>query len=107
MLPAYGNHPLLRRHCLCCVSQEIHLPPRSRPVWRPSLSKRRQAHGQAAQKGGFLRARCAFAASTHHNRSSTNRGNAFSSALPPSPIGEPSTDKVCEIDPTAIALDIT
>jgi len=36
-----------------------------------------------------------------------NLGNARSSALPPSPVGLPSADSVCEIGPTAIVLDVT
>src|SRR5215813_10538289 len=59
------------------------------------------------QYGGGLRRRCAFAASTHHMRSSAKRGNARSSAWPASPTGSPSVDKVCPMGPTAIVLETT
>src|SRR5258705_9165008 len=59
------------------------------------------------QYGGFFRARCALAASIHQARSSANRGNDCASALPASPTGLPSSDKVCAIGPTAIVLEIT
>src|SRR4051812_36127150 len=59
------------------------------------------------QYGGGFFSRCAFAASIHHARSSANRGNACASALPPSPSGLPSTDRVCAIGPAAIVLEIT
>ena len=62
--------------------------------------------GRCHQYGGGLRCRCIFAASTHHGRSSAKRGNARSSALPPSPIGSPHR-RVCPIGPTAIVLEIT
>ena len=54
------------------------------------------------QYGGAFLARCIFAASIHQLRSSAKRGNACSSAFPPSPIGLPSADSVCEIGPAAI-----
>src|SRR5215213_4974037 len=59
------------------------------------------------QYGGCLCCRCALAASTHHMRSSAKRGNAPSSALPLSPVGSPSADKVCPMGPTAIVVEIT
>src|ERR1700720_2830538 len=59
------------------------------------------------QYGGFFFSRWVFAASTHQARSSAKRGNAASSALPPSPSGLPSADKICAIGPTAIVLEIT
>src|SRR5204862_4703197 len=59
------------------------------------------------QNGGFFRARCAFAASIHHEKSSANRGNACSSALPPSPVGLPSSESDCAIGPTATVDEIT
>ena len=51
--------------------------------------------------------RWAFAASTHHMRSSAKRGKARSRAFPPSPIGSPSADSVCPMGPTAIVLETT
>src|SRR5258706_5911735 len=63
--------------------------------------------GAPPQYGGFFRARCAFAASIHQARSSAKRGNDRASALPASPIGLPSSDKVCAIGPAAIVLEIT
>src|ERR1700737_3399787 len=63
--------------------------------------------GYGTQYGGAFLARCIFAASIHQVRSSAKRGNASSSAFPPSPIGLPSADNVCEIGPTAIVLEIT
>src|SRR3984957_2469785 len=59
------------------------------------------------QYGGALRCRWAFAASTHHMRSSTRRGNARWSASPPSPTDWPSADKLCPMGPTAIVLETT
>src|ERR1043166_10330765 len=59
------------------------------------------------QYGGGLRCRCAFAASTHHMRSSAKRGDARSSAWPAPPAGSPSADKVSPIGPTASVLDTT
>src|SRR5690349_23335480 len=62
---------------------------------------------KSVQYGGFFRARCAFAASTHQVKSSAKRGNAPASALPPSPIGLPSSESVCEIGPAEIVDDTT
>ena len=64
-------------------------------------------NSQDDQKGGCLRCRCIFAASTHHIRSSAKRVNARSRALPPSPIGAPSAARVCPMGPTAIVLETT
>src|SRR5206468_8835027 len=61
----------------------------------------------SSQYGGFFRSRCALAASIHHARSSAKRGNACDSALPPSPVGLPSSVSVCAIGPAAIVLEIT
>ena len=60
-----------------------------------------------SQYGGFFRVRCAFAASTHQVRSSANRGKAFASALPPSPIGLPSSESVCTTGPAEMVEDTT
>src|SRR5258708_35144356 len=59
------------------------------------------------QYGGALWARCAFAASVHHDRSSAKRGNARSSSFPTSPIGLPSASRVLAIRPTVSLLAIT
>jgi len=74
---------------------------------RPTLRQFDREAGAPAQYGGGFRARCACAASTHHVRSSAKRGNARASALPPSPIGLPSADKVCPIGPAEIVDDTT
>src|SRR6267154_27472 len=75
-----------------------------------ALSPCRTTGGAASgphQYGGCFFSRCAVAASIHHARSSANRGNACASALPPSPVGLPSADKVWPIGPAAIVDDTT
>jgi hypothetical protein len=75
--------------------------------WQPFSDDRKYAHPMGSQYGGCFLARCAFAASIHHVKSSAKRGNACSSALPPSPIGLPSTERVCAIGPAAIVDETT
>ncbi len=77
---------------------------------RPGQPLPRRGQGRVSavlNTGGAFRARCALAASTHQVRSSAKRGNARSSALPPSPIGALSADSDCAIGPTLIVLDTT
>ena len=63
--------------------------------------------GATAQYGGAFFARCALAASTHHERSSAKPTKACSRCFPSSPIGSPLSDKVLEIGPTDSELDTT
>src|SRR3954447_315276 len=75
--------------------------------WVKPSGARSPVGSHLPQYGGFFFSRCARAASIHHSRSSAKRGNACDNALPPSPLGLPSSVSVCAIGPTAIELEIT
>src|SRR5258707_10416670 len=76
-------------------------------IRRSTLSRTPRVELDDDQYGGGFFSRCAFAASTHQVKSSAKRGTACSSALPPSPIGLPSAERVCAIGPAAIVDEIT